>query len=142
MGQKISNFLAMLMSATSKESSKRFVIVMTSIVFVAANVVCIILLIALFSLRLLNAVTIPEYLVKEFFSTFRTLLQYDLFVLSVGIFGIVLTSGFTSITDMVIKKAEAKVEAAKQGVSDTTVVNKTVQNQNIGEANVQEVKAE
>jgi predicted membrane protein len=123
-------FLRLLISATSQESSKRFVVIVSIIVFLALFIVCIFLMILLM-IKVLPGST-NALVVTRFFNLFDNVTYYAFFIICFGI-GAVLITGTTSLLSQIFtKKAEAEVITAQKGAPDVVVQKQEVQNQNIG----------
>lgn len=119
-------FLKAVMSATSQESSKRFVVVMSILIFLLLANVMIVLMILLF----LKLLPVPATTVELFFSLFGKVVDNMFFVICFGIGAIAVTNSVSFLSTVFSRKADAAVIAASKGVPDTNInADVTVNNQ-------------
>lgn len=123
-------FLRLIMSATSQESSKRFVVVGSIIIFLCVQIVMTIIMLLLF----IKLLTVPQYVTDQFFTMFKQLAEYDRDIIMFGIGAIALVNGVSKVAEWF---GGAKKIMAEKGVPDTIVKNETVQQQTVSPGSVQ-----
>jgi hypothetical protein len=121
-------FLKLVISATSPESSKRFVVVATIIMYLF---ICLISTIIFFMVTT-KLFTAPPSTVSLFYDFYNTLLKSVVLIVLVGVGFITISNGFDAMQTVFSKKADAAIEAARNKVPETKVDVAEVHTQNVG----------
>lgn len=122
-----SGFFKLLISATSQESSKRFVVIATILVFLALNVITSVILVLIFT-RTLPA---SQGTIDKFYGLYEQILNHDFYIICFGIGAVTISNSVSFISTIFTRRADAAVVAAEKGVPDTVVKQGDVQNQTI-----------
>jgi len=128
--RKGNGFFRLLISATSQESSKRFVVVGSIVIFLAVQIIMAVIMV----LIIIRLLAVPQYVTDQFFTLFKQLAEYDRDIIMFGIGAIALTNGISSVSQWF---GGAKKIMAEKGVPDTVVKNENVQQQTVTPGAVQ-----
>lgn len=123
-------YLKKVINSATTESSKRFMGVVAMLLFVFLFVELIVLL----PFLLFKLIPASQTTINLYFALFDKVAYYNWYIVLFAIGAVTIVAGIDMISAVFKTKATADIISAEKGTPDTQVINKNVQQQNVGGA--------